>query len=75
MIFVARCGYSVRSLHIKWLIRHSIQSRKEKQNFESILSSEIAKREEELANSWQEKVEKATSNAGSIFVILVCCLF
>ena len=39
--------------------------RKEKQTFETTLTAEVSKREEELTNLWQEKVDKAISNTGS----------
>ena len=46
----------------------SLQARKEKQNFEATLASEVSKREEELTSLWQEKVDKANSNTGGRIV-------
>ncbi len=48
-------------------IMHTImvQIRKDKQQFESTLTAELSKREEELNTTWQEKVDKASSNTGS----------
>ncbi len=42
-----------------------VQIRKDKQQFESTLTAELSKREEELNTTWQEKVDKASSNTGS----------
>ena len=39
-----------------------VQARKDKQTFETTLSTELSKREEELNTAWQEKVDKAGSN-------------